>query len=133
MESLQNARVDHRYTILIDAIYKNATFKVNLPPETAPVATKRGIRQGDTLSPKLFILVLEDVFKNIHWEERGLNVAGRRLSNLRFADDIVLFSDTPEDLETMMQELSDASRKCGLEMNLIKTKIMTNCTNTTAG
>lgn len=132
IQSLQNARIDHRYTNLVNNIYQKATLKVNLPPETKPVAIRRGVRQGDTLSPKLFTLVLEDIFKTLHWEGCGINIEGKRLSNLRFADDIVLFSDNPTDLEAMIQELNNASVRCGLEMNLDKTKIMTNCFNTTS-
>lgn len=126
VQSLQNARIDHRYTKLIKNIYDNATMKVILTESTEPIAIKRGVRQGDTLSPKLFTLVLEDIFKKLSWEKRGLNIAGARLNNLRFADDIVLLTDNPDELQIMIQELNDASLRVGLEMNLDKTKIMTN-------
>ncbi|KAG7305046.1 hypothetical protein JYU34_010502 [Plutella xylostella] len=48
------------------------------------------------------------------------------LSHLRFADDIVLFAESARDLEFMLQDLHNHSTKVGLEMNLDKTKIMTN-------
>ena len=51
---------------------------------------------------------------------------GNILSNLRFADDVVLFARKPGDLQTMLQALSNSSRKTGLEMNMNKTKVMTN-------
>ncbi|RVE53061.1 hypothetical protein evm_002359 [Chilo suppressalis] len=126
VQALQNARIDYRYTKLIENIYNNATMKVTLVDQTQHIDIKRGVRQGDTLSPKLFTLVLEDVFKKLSWEERGLKLPGTRLNNLRFADDIVLFSDNPDDLQTMIHELNEASLNVGLEMNLSKTKIMTN-------
>ncbi|XP_045450487.1 uncharacterized protein LOC123659284 [Melitaea cinxia] len=87
---------------------------------------ERGVRQGDPLSPKIFTAVLENIFRNIEWEHFGINVNGTNLNHLRFADDIVLFADTPEMLQTMIYQLDQESRKAGLSMNPIKTKLMTN-------
>ncbi|KAG1658576.1 hypothetical protein GQR58_022890 [Nymphon striatum] len=39
--------------------------------------------------------------------------------NLRFADDVVLFSESPQELQLMVEELRTASSKVGLEINLI--------------
>ena len=46
------------------------------------------------------------------------------LSNLRFADDIFLCTETPQELQQMLQELSDESRRMGLKMNIAKTMVM---------
>ena len=40
--------------------------------------------------------------------------------NLRFTDDIFLCTDTPQELQHMLQELSDESRRMGLKMNIAK-------------
>lgn len=45
-----------------------------------------------TISPKLFTLVLEDVFKYLQWGRKGINVDGKWLNNLCFAEDIILMS-----------------------------------------
>ena len=47
-----------------------------------------------------------------------------RMSHLRFADDIFLCTETPQELQQMLQELSDESRRMGLKMNITKTKVM---------
>ncbi|CAG9137233.1 unnamed protein product [Plutella xylostella] len=60
------------------------------------------------------------------WEDKGIEVGGRRLTNLRFADDIVLFAPSASTLEHMLQDLSTASLQVGLSMNRSKTKIMSN-------
>lgn len=86
------------------------------------------MRQGDPLSPKLFIVVLQQIFDNLDWQTNGIIVDGSRLTHLRFADDIVLFSESSEQLETMLSALSEESEKVGLKMNVDKTKIMTNRT-----
>lgn len=48
--------------------------------------------QGDTISPKLFTLILEDILKKLKWQTKAINVDGSFLTHLRFAEDIVLFS-----------------------------------------
>ena len=52
-----------------------------------------------------------------------MKIDGEFLSNLRFADDIFLCTETPQELQQMLQELSDESRM-GLKMNIAKTKVM---------
>ena len=78
----------------------------------------RGVRQGDTISPKLFTATLESIFRRLNWENKGVKIDGEFLSNLRFADDIFLCTETPQKLQQMLQELSDESRRMGLKMNI---------------
>ncbi|KAG1661614.1 hypothetical protein GQR58_021332 [Nymphon striatum] len=47
-------------------------------------------------------------------------------SNLRFADDVVLLSESPQELQLMVEELRTASNKVDLEINLSETKVMLN-------
>ncbi|KAL0852533.1 hypothetical protein ABMA27_017019 [Loxostege sticticalis] len=58
--------------------------------------------------------------------DKGIVIGAKNLTNLRFADDIVLFAETPSQIQKMLEELSTASLEVGLEMNRSKTKIMTN-------
>ena len=92
-------------------------------PLTIPIG--KGVRQGDTISPKLFTAALQWVMKSLDWDERGIRVDGRFLSNLRFADHIVLFSSITE-AETMLKELNEVGKKIGLRINRKKTQFMKN-------
>lgn len=87
---------------------------------------ERGVRQGDPLSPKLFIAVLESIFKKLDWANKGIYINGHYANHLRFADDIVIMAETAKDLGDMMKSLDCESSKIGLEMNASKTKILTN-------
>ncbi|XP_022816835.1 uncharacterized protein LOC111349816 [Spodoptera litura] len=107
----------------------------NLPPakwmmgrivDKHPGKDAKGVRQGDPLSPKLFSAILESVFRDLEWENIGISIDGKKLNHLRFADDLVLITDNATTLQHMLQQLSEASRKVGLTMNLSKTKLMTN-------
>ena len=53
------------------------------------------------------------------------------LISIRFADDIIIIAGAVKDTEVMLQALDKASRKCGLKMNMRKTKIMAGTTRTT--
>jgi hypothetical protein len=66
-----------------------------------------------------------------HRKSYGININGRRLTNLRFADDIVVFANTARGLQEMLRELNIESKEVGLTTNPTKTKIMTNHTEIT--
>lgn len=124
--ALNNCRIDSRYRMLMHNIYKNATMTIQLEKTTKPIPIKRGVRQGDVISPKLFTLALEDVFRAMDWTNMGLNINGKNLNHLRYADDVVIIASTFEQLQTMLAELARESEKVGLKMNYTKTKTMTN-------
>ncbi|KAK6760917.1 hypothetical protein RB195_022112 [Necator americanus] len=86
----------------------------------------KGVRQGDTISSKLFTAALQWIMKSLSWEERGIRVDERFLSNLRFADDIVLFSSSINEAETMFNELNEVGKRIGLRINRKKTQFMKN-------
>ena len=50
---------------------------------------------------------LESIFRRLTWETRGLKIDGEYLSHLRFADDILICTNTPHELQQMLQELAD--------------------------
>ena len=73
---------------------------------------------------KLFTTTLESIFRRLNWENKGVKIDWEFISNLRFADDIFLCTETPQELQQMLQELSDESSQMGLKMNITKTKVM---------
>ena len=126
LDSLDECRVDSRYSNTIRYVYKNATSCIKLHKSTKKFRIGRGVRQGDTISPKLFTSILDSIFKKLDWSEMGININGEYLSNLRFADDISLMAADLDQAQIMLQQLNEESNKVGLKMNLSKTKIMTN-------
>lgn len=87
--------------------------------QTPKIQVNRRVRQGGTISPKLFTLALEEIFKKMNWQQTGL-----KIDRLRLADDIVLISKDPEELKEMIQQLNEASISIRLKMNINKTKIL---------
>ena len=56
--------------------------------------------------------------------QAGIKIAGRNISNLRYADDTTLMAESKEALKSLLMEVNDKSEKAGLKLNIQKTKIM---------
>ena len=56
--------------------------------------------------------------------QAGIKIAGRNISNLRYADDITLVSKSEEELKSLLMKVKEESEKAGLKLNIQKTKIM---------
>ena len=84
------------------------------------------VRQGDTIPPKRFTACLEEIFKKLNWNEKkyGIEVDGEYLSNLRFADDILLLANSADQLQNMINKLKTESEVVGQKKNQLKTKVM---------
>ena len=96
----------------------------HLHKESNKINTRRGVRQGDTILPNLFIAALKSIFRRLPWEPSGLKIDGEYLRHLRFADDILICANKPHELQQMLHEFSDESDNQGLKMNNSKTMVM---------
>ena len=54
----------------------------------------------------------------------GIKIARRNISNLRYADDTTLMSESEEELKSLLMKVKEESEKVGLKLNIQKTKIM---------
>lgn len=118
--------MQEEYINIIKNIYSKCVSRVKLGRRGEEIKLGKGVRQGDPISPKLFIAVLELVFHKINWSNRGLAINNQNISHLRFADDIVLFAKSAIELKQMLQTLNKESNKVVLQMNSNKTKVTTN-------
>ena len=64
--------------------------------------------------------------KNAGLEEAqaGIKIAGRNISNLRYADDTTLMAESEEKPKSLLMKVKEESEKVGLKFNIQKTKIM---------
>ena len=56
--------------------------------------------------------------------QAGIKIAGRNISNLRYADDTTLMAESEEELKSLLMKVKEESEKVGLKFNIQKTKIM---------
>ena len=122
--SLQEQGIEDVYIQILKDIYTDSSVTVHLHKESEKIRIKRGVRQGNTISPKLFTATLDSLFRRLNWENKGVKIDGEFLANLHFADDIFLCTETPQELHQILEELSDESMRMGLKINIPKTKEM---------
>ena len=62
-----------------------------------------GVHQGCILSPCLFNFYAEYIMQNARLDEAQfeINIAGRNINNLRYADDTTLMAESEEELEPL--------------------------------
>ena len=56
--------------------------------------------------------------------QAGINIAGRNINNLRYADDTTLMAESEEELKSLLMKVKEESEKVGLKLSIQKTKIM---------
>ena len=56
--------------------------------------------------------------------QAGIKIAGRNISNLRYADDTTLMAESEEEQKSLLMKVKEESEKVGLKLNIQKTKIM---------
>ena len=78
------------------------------------------------LSPCLFNLYAEYIMRNAGMDESQaeISIAGRNITNLRYADDTTLMAESKEKLKSLLMKVKEEREKFGLKLNIQKTKIM---------
>ena len=111
----------------IRTFYQNITSSVmNNGFSTGPFNIRRGVRQGDPLSPYLFIICLETFAITVRGNKniQGILVGKEEIKLEMFADDVTAFLRNTRSLEVLLHT-ADLFNKCsGLEIIFEKTECM---------
>ena len=124
-QALKEQHVPQPYIALLRAIYSSQTGSVF---GGRPFAIQRGVKQGDILSPMLFNAALECALRK--WKGKcghhGIAMDHHeRLTNIRYADDLMLYARSLPALVEMIETLSCELQQVGLQLNAAKSKIFT--------
>ena len=86
----------------------------------------KGVHQGCILSSCLFNLYAEYIMQNARLDEAqaGINIAGRNINNLIYADDTTLMAESEEELKSLLMKVKEESEKVDLKVNNQKMKFM---------
>ena len=86
----------------------------------------KGVHQGCIFSPCLFNINPEYIMRNAGVDEAQarINISGRNINNLRYADDTILMAESEEELKSLLMKMKQESEKVDLKLNIQKTKIM---------
>lgn len=126
MEILLDIGVDWRDRRLIWNLYNKQTAYVRIGENLSEgCVIGRGVRQGCSLSPLLFIIYDEALTREaISKVEKGVKVGGEMIKAIRYADDKAIVSSTKAGLQVLMDNLNDITKKYGMKINVKKTKVM---------
>ena len=81
-----------------------------------------GVCQGCILSPCLFNFNAEYIMRNAGLDEAqaGIEIAGRIINNLRYADDTTFMAESEEELKSLSMRVKEESEKADLKFNINK-------------
>ena len=76
----------------------------------------KGVQQVCIFTPYLFNLYAEYIMRNagLNEAQAGIKIAGRNISNLKYADDTTLMAESEEELKSLLRKVKVESEKVGL-------------------
>jgi len=123
LEGTDNFRNIQKICKLDKKMLRKTLYRVRyLQGSFDPFEVKSGLKQGNVLSFALFKLILEKIIRNTN-DDRRMEMNNEQVI-LAYADDIVVVSETKEEVINATSKLINASRGIGLHVNEGKTKFM---------
>ena len=128
--SLNKLDVNKKLINVIKSIYKNVQGSVRLNgQQSGNFRMKKGIKQGDSLSPLLFIVFMDQIIKHCRRRTRRYKIGNWKLrpiylQSLIYADDIVLINSNVAGLQNAVIEWASTLEERGMEVNIGKSKLM---------
>ena len=138
-KALAEQGVKKQYIDMLKRVYKQQTATVKAGVESREFSIPKGVWQGDPISSLLFVAVMESIFRSL--KQRWGHLNARRtgtyygvvidnpadpLTNLLFADDVVLVASCRRDISRMIADLDKNAVKFGLKIHTGKTAVLTN-------
>ena len=117
--AFKSCNIDHDYISLLKKIYRYQKPSVQTDEESNIFVIRKGTKQGDPLSSLLFNTVLQYSLKDEiqPWQKRkgmGIYLSDHDhdcLTNPRFADDVLLFATSKEQLRKMLCQFKKSTEK----------------------
>ena len=123
---LQKSGIGGNFYKTVKNMYNTISSCVKTPRGLTPTfSVYQGVRQGETLSPTLFNLYLNDLPEAVAMGHTDpIQLGPRNVHCLMYADDIVLLSKTKNGLQNCLNNVHNYCAKWKLEINLMKTKVI---------
>ena len=116
---LKVAGVPERLTELIRHMYEDSVCMVKVSGQLSqPFEVSTGVRQGDVLSPLLFLQAVDWVMVKAAQDTDGVTAGmGIRVSHLEYADDVAALAESLGALQDQINRIQSRSGSLGLKLN----------------
>nr|VZI13084.1 unnamed protein product [Spirometra erinaceieuropaei] len=114
---------------MIKAYYRSTPAKVLVRKNPSqPSGIRSDVRRGWIRSPILFNYPIDGILERAVHEGDGVEFApGHRLTELSYADDVVLLASSFGDLQSMVSRVNEKAKSVDLSINAGKTKAFSDC------
>ena len=136
--ALRRLGVHRQYVEIISDLYQDQSFTIRgFNGDTVTATPHTGIRQGCPLSPYLFIMLMTVLFHDVDTRLLSNGVptntwsVGKPVYDLEYADDTLLISVTPPQMEEFLRTVQSEASLYGMALNLSKTEILQGLESTT--
>ena len=120
VDLLQSLVIDQAELRLLISLYWNQTAAVRCDDAiSAWTSIKQGVRQVCVAAPNLFVLYTYMIMREL-WDMEGFRIGGTVVSNLRYADDTVIVSESEEQLQRLINVVVAKREEKGLHLNSAK-------------
>lgn len=92
---------------------------------TEEIPTSIGIRQGDSLSPTLFNIIMDKIIDSVKTADRGYRIGKREIKIVCYADDAVLLAESEDDLQRLLFRFKTTAEEFNMRISTEKTKSLT--------
>lgn len=119
--AMERFSIDPRLARYILGSYQGCQTSVTCGPHTTPlIPVRRGVRQGDPLSPYLFNLVLDELVCLLDNTQAGIQVGDHRVTVLAYADDLLLLSPGADTQRLLLGKVMRFFENRSMQLNPVK-------------
>ena len=109
----------------IKVIYSSPVSCVNINGKlTDWFPARSGVRQGDSLSPILFALFINDLAQEINNSQHGVKIENDYVNLLLYADDIAFIGPNHKATQEMLHIMTRSCRRWGMKVNIQKSQVL---------
>ena len=127
IECLREREVPEQIVKIIKELNTDTTAQIRLNDRISrTIILKNGVRQGNSLSPMLFNLIMDKIIANMPEElEYRMGNALAPIHIMCYADNAVLIADSEENLQNLLLRFHQMAERLNMEISLNKTKSLT--------
>ena len=123
---LQKREVHPRIITIINKLNTNNYTSIKIADKLSdkiPLTT--GIRQGDSLSPTLFNIIMDEIITEVKKVERGYRMGDKEIKAICYADDVVLISESEDNLQRLLYKFEQTASAFNMLISTSKTQCLT--------